>query len=690
MSVLFRLIHSSKLSSYTISQRSTALFTGNKGRGTIGYLFLALLLSLVSMLHSFKHGISRVARVAHISQSSARVGMFSTSLRVTTDGLESVGSEFDKGPQISKAPAADIPGIALSADSVVDVKAFREEHQIIMKGVGDNDYNPWMTFESTPFSPKLQSTLIKAGYTAPTHIQAQAWPIAFEKRDMISVARTGSGKTCGFLLPAFHQIMSERDSSAKADVYEAQAPTKRWSRGPSTRKSPSVLVLAPTRELAVQIETEARKFSRTAGVQTLAMFGGAPKGAQIQRLRQGVDLIVATPGRCNDLAEMGCLDLSKIKYLVLDEADRMLDMGFEPQIRQIIDQLPASPERQSLFFTATWPKEVRSLASDFLSNPVHISVGDPSNLTANKAIKQNVKVVKEFEKYDELMGLLDHMNEDEEKNPKNIPKTLIFLNRKSKCEDLAYDLRQHGYAVDTLHGDKSQGLRQNAMDRFRRNKLNVLVATDVAARGLDVKDIDTVINYDFPVGGNGVEDYVHRIGRTARGTNSGKAYTFFTKNDEDRAKELCGVLQRADQFIPPELENLIKQRRGGGGSGRGGYGRGGGGGGRGGGGYGRGGGGGGRGGGGGGRGSYGGSGGGSRGSYGGGGDRGGNSHGKRDGGTEGGYSRGGSDGYGGGRSFDRGGSGGGGGGGSRDFGDRRGPPGGSRGGGSDRPKRWSD
>jgi ATP-dependent RNA helicase DDX5/DBP2 len=330
-------------------------------------------------------------------------------------------------------------------------------------------------------------------------------------------------------------------------------------------------------------------------------------------LRRGVDIIVATPGRCNDLAEMGVLNLADVKYLVLDEADRMLDMGFEPQIRTILQQ--CSPERQSLFFTATWPREVRSLAADYLSNPIHITVGDQNGaLTANKAIQQNVLMVEEYDKYNKLMETLENINPDEGKNPKKVPKTIIFLSRKMSCDDLCYDLRKQGYYVDSLHGDKSQNYRQVAMDRFRNNRLQVLVATDVAARGLDVKDIDTVINYDFPVGNSGVEDYVHRIGRTARGENSGRAFTFFTRGDKDRATELCGVLKRSEQEIPAELEGMCRRRgpsaggrgggRGGGGyrgggGGRGGY-RGGGGGGGGGGGVRYGGGGGGRGGGGGG------------------------------------------------------------------------------------------
>ena len=381
----------------------------------------------------------------------------------------------DEAPVVTKLSAAE----------------FRKEHQVTIKGEGvGGAIEPWTDFEETPFGPTLKKVLTGAGYTAPTTIQALSWPIALEKRDLISVARTGSGKTCGFLLPALHDILMERD----ADKFEAQ---RRYNtRG---RKIPSVLVLAPTRELAVQIETEAQKFARAANAFVMSMYGGASKGAQIQKLRSGVDIVVATPGRCNDLLEMGVLNLSAIKYLVLDEADRMLDMGFEPQIRSIIDQIPE--ERQSLFFTATWPKEVQSLAADFLKNPVHISVGDSESLTANKAIRQHVIVCSERDKDAELDRVIERINPSAD--PNLVPKTIVFMNRKHACDDLAFNLRGRGYAVDTLHGDKSQALRTIAMQRFRNGRLRVLVATDVAARGLDVHDVEVVINHDMP---NNVEE----------------------------------------------------------------------------------------------------------------------------------------------------------------------------------------
>jgi ATP-dependent RNA helicase DDX5/DBP2 len=260
-------------------------------------------------------------------------------------------------------------------------------------------------------------------------------------------------------------------------------------------------------------------------------------------LRRGVDIVIATPGRCNDLAEEGALNLSQIQFLVLDEADRMLDMGFEPQIRQIIEQVPE--QRQSLFFTATWPKEVQGLASDFLTKPVQINIGNENELNANKAIKQHVSVIKAYDKPAELQALLGQLRGGEDKPAASLPRTLIFVSRKSSCDDLADELHSQGYAVETMHGDKSQERRNRCLELFRSGRIKVMVATDVASRGIDVKDIAYVINYDFPEGG--VENYVHRIGRTGRAGATGSSYTFFTKNDAGFAKDLIGVMKRCDQ-----------------------------------------------------------------------------------------------------------------------------------------------
>ena len=243
-------------------------------------------------------------------------------------------------------------------------------------------------------------------------------------------------------------------------------------------------------------------------------------------------------------------------------------MGFEPQIRTIIAKLPVA--RQSMMFTATWPREVQALAREFLINPVEIRFGDSNSLNANKDIVQVIKVISESNKADTLIEVLKEVNPSGK--PEEIPKTIIFVSRKSSCDDLANKLWNAGYSVDSLHGDRQQFQRTKVMDQFKRSSIRVLVATDVAARGLDVKDIEVVINYDFPGGVNGVEDYVHRIGRTARAGAIGKAYTFFTGGDAKRASQLIGVLKRAGQEVPPELQKFDYRGGGGGFGGRGGFG----------------------------------------------------------------------------------------------------------------------
>lgn len=463
---------------------------------------------------------------------------------------------------------------------ILTTKSFRKEHQIVVKGENDGEYEPYFDYDNTPFAPVIKGIFDKLGYESPTPIQAQSWPIALDGRDIISVARTGSGKTCGFLMPAFHKLMSEARKPKvvatganrdKGKIVQGEGGVRRYEAKKSRNRPPKILVLGPTRELVCQIEQEAQKYTRACGVWATSVYGGTPKGPQIRNLRMGMDLIIATPGRCNDLAEMGSLDLSGVEYLVLDEADRMLDMGFEPQIRQIIRQLPE--DRQSLFFSATWPKEVRNLANEFLQTPVHVNIGDGDVLNANKAIKQHIMMVHPRDKEDELFNLLDKINPDETKDPQYVPKTIVFVSRKSDCDDIADMLRDEGFRVDTLHGDMSQFSRTKAMDRFKNGRLKVLVATDVAARGLDVKDIEAVINYDMPIGSNGVEDYVHRIGRTGRGNNDGLAYTFFTRKDSKLSRQLVGVLERAGQDVPPELLDMMgPDRRGGRGGGRGGRG----------------------------------------------------------------------------------------------------------------------
>ncbi|XP_078175239.1 DEAD-box ATP-dependent RNA helicase 14-like [Carex rostrata] len=410
--------------------------------------------------------------------------------------------------------------------SIISPEAYCRQHEISVRGI--DVPLPFTTFESTCFPPGLIRELYKAGFKEPTAIQAQSWPIAMQGKDIIAVAKTGSGKTLGFLIPGFICL-------------------KRLRNDP--KSGPTMLVLSPTRELATQIQHEAVKFGGPAKITTTCLYGGAAKGPQLKELERGVDVVVATPGRLNDILEMGRLSLKQVAYLVLDEADRMLDMGFEPQIRKIAGHLPT--RRQTLMFTATWPKEVRDIASHLLRNPIQVSIGSTDCLVANKAITQHVEVISPMEK----RRRLDQILRSQDPNAK----TIIFCSTKKMCDMLSHNL-QHQYSAAAIHGDKSQPERDSVLADFRAGRSRVLVATDVAARGLDVKDIKVVVNYDFP---NGVEDYVHRIGRTGRAGATGTAFTFFCDQDGKYATDLVKLLEGAGQKVPPELRDMV---------GRGGYG----------------------------------------------------------------------------------------------------------------------
>lgn len=426
-----------------------------------------------------------------------------------------------------------------------EVEAFRSARQITVKG--DAPY-PIQHFEEGNFPDYVADEIRKSGFEAPTAIQCQGWPIAMSGRDMVGIAQTGSGKTLSYILPATVHINNQ----------------ERLLRG----DGPIVLVLAPTRELAQQIQTIAQRFGSSSYIRNTCIFGGAPKGPQARDLVRGVEICIATPGRLIDFLEAGTTNLRRCTYLVLDEADRMLDMGFEPQIRKIVEQI--RPDRQTLMWSATWPKEVRNLAEEFLNNYVQVNIGS-LELAANHNIQQIVDVCEEHEKEEKLAALLEEVSSVEDN------KTLIFVETKKKVENITRSIRRYGFPAVCMHGDKSQHERDHVLREFRKGRSPILVATDVAARGLDVDGIKYVINFDYP---NSSEDYIHRIGRTGRSNTTGTSYAFFTPNNSRQAKDLISVLQEANQEVNPKLRELARQggggygKRGGGRWGYGSYGRG--------------------------------------------------------------------------------------------------------------------
>lgn len=417
----------------------------------------------------------------------------------------------------------------VQARSMEAVEEYRRIKDITVSG--RNCPKPCQGFEECTLPDYVANTIKRLNFTEPTPIQAQGFSVALSGRDLVGIAQTGSGKTISFMLPACVHI-------------QHQEPLRHGD-------GPIVLVLCPTRELAIQCQTVASEFGKSSRVRSTVIYGGASKGPQIRDLERGSEIVVATPGRLIDLLEMRKITLSRVTYMVLDEADRMLDMGFEPQIRKIFDQI--RPDRQVLMWSATWPKEVRKLAEDFLKDYIQINIG-AINIHANHNILQIVDVCQEFEKEKKLVKLLEEIMGEKEN------KTIIFCETKRKTDDLTRGLRRDGWPAMCIHGDKSQPEREWVLKEFRSGKSPILIATDVASRGLDIPDINFVVNYDYP---NSGEDYIHRIGRTARAQRTGTAYTFFTTANGKNAAELVGVMEEAGQVVPPKLADLAKGSYGG-------------------------------------------------------------------------------------------------------------------------------
>ena len=368
-------------------------------------------------------------------------------------------------------------------------------------------------------------------FKSPTPIQAVAWPYLFSGEDVIGVAETGSGKTLAFGVPLICSLNTKQLSSSKSRV--------------------RAVVVSPTRELALQIHDQFESLMSSSGLKSVCVYGGVPKDDQRRAL--GIaDILVATPGRLNDFIEEGSTTLENVQYLVLDEADRMLDRGFEDAIRQIISSCPESG-RQTLMFTATWPPSVRELASTFMRSPVQISIGTDNpngELRANKSITQLVEVLDPVQKQRRLTELLREHQQIRKGSGESRSRILIFALYKKEASRIESFLRSRGFTVNAIHGDMSQNARTASLEAFKSGICPLLVATDVAARGLDIPAVQVVINLTFPLT---VEDYVHRIGRTGRAGKTGLAVTLFTEHDKALAGALINVLKAAGQDVPEQL-----------------------------------------------------------------------------------------------------------------------------------------
>lgn len=412
----------------------------------------------------------------------------------------------------------------MSSSTDDSVANYLKKYEITVDG---SDTPPVLSFQEASLPENILNFVVKK-FDAPTPIQAQALPIVMEGKNMVGIGQTGSGKTLAFLLPALTKI----------DQMKSSSNSRNRNFG-----GPTALVLTPTRELAQQIEEVALEYRRTCGVRTVKCIGGESRYKQLSQYDRQPNLMVATPGRLNDFLQSEEMDINNVEYVVLDEADRMLDMGFEPQIRAILDRTEES--KQVLMFSATWPTEVKSLAEDFLGDYTFLNIGS-IDLSANKNIKQEIVFC---DSKDRMQTFIDKIFSIKDS------KMLIFSETKKNVDFLERMLNKRGISAIGIHGDKSQMARSTVIEKFKRGRANIMIATDIAARGLDITDVEYVINYDFP---KDIENYIHRIGRTGRAEKTGTAITFFTEEDASYAKKLMKIMKDSNQEIPEDLHRLVK------------------------------------------------------------------------------------------------------------------------------------
>ncbi|BFY99613.1 hypothetical protein BsWGS_02652 [Bradybaena similaris] len=411
-----------------------------------------------------------------------------------------------------------------------EVKQIRKENNNIIVDAPDGDSefvpNPIRTFEDAfKHYPLILEQIQKQNFVKPSPIQCQSWPILLQGKDLIGIAQTGTGKTLAFLLPALIHIDNQT------------VPRE-------SRAGPSALILSPTRELAQQIEMEVNKINYK-GIRSICVYGGGNRREQLKKVKKGVEIVVATPGRLNDFMMHGIINVKHVTYLVMDEADRMLDLGFELEIKKVM--LDIRPDRQTVMTSATWPPGVQKLAEQYMTKPYKVFVGT-LDLAAVHSVTQHVEFVDETEKKSFLLDFISNMTEDD--------KLIVFVGKKMVADDVSSDLAMNNIQCQCIHGDREQCDRETALEEFKSGTVRILVATDVASRGLDVKDITHVLNYDFP---SHIEEYVHRIGRTGRAGRSGTSLTFMTRNDWKNAQQLVDIMSEANQNIPDELVAMAER-----------------------------------------------------------------------------------------------------------------------------------
>lgn len=408
-----------------------------------------------------------------------------------------------------------------------------DQYEAIKATITPNDIEPADSFSGMNLAPALNDNVARCRYSKPTPVQRYGIPCVIKGNDLMACAQTGSGKTAAYLIPAINFML---ENNFRANQTSGCA-------------SPSALVLSPTRELSIQIYEEGRKFTYRTGIRCVVVYGGADPRHQIHELTRGCGLLVATPGRLWDMYSRGYTRFSSIKFLVLDEADRMLDMGFEPQIRQIVQgpetDMPRLGQRQTLLYSATFPKEIQQLAREFLSRHYFLQVGRVGSTTQN--ITQDVLWEEDAGKRDRLLTILSEHDGE---------RILVFVEKKRDADYLERFLHQQRLSCTSIHGDRVQREREEALSLFKSGSCRVLVATDVASRGLDIPNVSLVVQYDLP---SNIDDYVHRIGRTGRAGKQGTAIAFFNDKNRNIVDDLIPLLQETKQVILPEIQALAKK-----------------------------------------------------------------------------------------------------------------------------------
>ena len=413
-----------------------------------------------------------------------------------------------RGAKAEKGPKGPKRATGAKADVAASLPAAPEE--LLAPSLAEAEAaTSGITFADLELSDPMLASLAAAGYTRPTPIQVQAVPLALKGRDLMGLAQTGTGKTAAFTIPIIERLME----------------------GPARTRA---LILTPTRELCQQVEASFRKYGTGTGLAVVSVYGGVGYDTQIAALRGGVDVIVATPGRLIDHVEKQNVDFEHLEILVLDEADRMLDMGFAPQINKIVAAIPAY--RQTLLFSATMPPEVEALARKYLRKPVVVQVGRRSQ--AATTVRHFVYPVPKHKKSELLVHLLRDLG--------TLDSVLVFSRTKHGADRVVEHLQKAGFEAEALHADKSQGQREQALAKFKANEVRILVATDIAQRGLDISGISHVVNYDVP---QQAEDYVHRIGRTGRAAKEGDAFTFMCADE-------IGMVRTVERMIGQEIPRI--------------------------------------------------------------------------------------------------------------------------------------